>query len=324
MRTSNHTPNDDVTERTLVLASVRHILAHLAYWMNLMFGDGASARLAKLADFPKLDIRDFVARGSGGRLTEESPLISLLARAYDFTTNGEWSGTLNDLGTTLDDLTPIEALLKKETAISDQRGETHFDPEGIKLLLNVLERSWGRFALASERAINLQQLALLAGLAEKTVRMLARVERKGKRVLQDDRHIHTYKEGARTLVRCSEARRWLARRPDFRPTRFSVVNLEPKTQLALGMTLRQLREKRNLGISELLRRCSLPVELADSYEALEWGWWGTELEVEAFDVAALKRLAMALGMGRPGIFVKSAATILAPFIWQRQIERASK
>jgi hypothetical protein len=323
MKTSTEASNG-IAERALVVASLRQVLAHLAVWTNLMFGDGASARLAKVADFPTGDIRDFITPGSGGRLTERSPLVGLVAQAYDFVTSGAWSGTRDDLDTALGDLTPLEALLRQETSISDQRGDTHFDLDGVSRLLNVLDRAWARFALAHERPVTLPQLAVLAGLAEKTVRMLAKAERKGKQIVRDDPNIYTHKAGTRTWVGCAEAHRWLGLRPDFKPTRFGTINLEPRTQLALASTLRQLREKVKLEIPELVKRCALPAETETAYEDLEFGWWGPELDIEAFEVPALKRLAMALGVKQPAPFVQAIAEILAPFKIQRQIEMAGK
>jgi hypothetical protein len=73
-----------------------------------------------------------------------------------------------------------------------------------------------------------------------------------------------------------------------------------------------------------LKRCGLPAELEAVYEAIEFGWWGAELEIEAFDVPALKRVAMALGVSRRGLFVQAVAEILAPFDIQRRIQMASK
>jgi hypothetical protein len=322
MKTSTKTQPAN-SQRELLLASARQVLAQVAAWTDCLFGDGARNRLAGLRRFPELDMSKFRRPGSGGCHTEESPLLIFIGRAYDFVSSGEWGGTREDLATLLKDLTPLAYLLRSDTAIVDQMGYPGIDPDATALLLSIWNQLSARLALAHEEPISLQQLAVLAGLAEKTVRMLARATRGGHASSRGDSSVYTYKEGSRTRVSAAEAMRWLSLRPDFKPTRFGSVDLQPRTQLALSTTLQQLRAASKLSIPELIRRCGLPQAAATAYEQLEDGWWQpADIDLEVFDGAALKRLAMSLGAARPAAFVRSVAEVLAPFKIQREIKQA--
>ncbi len=141
--------------------------------------------------------------------------------------------------------------------------------------------------------ITIEDLAALARVSDKTVRMAANPKNEGA--------LRTYKDGKRTYIKPEDAREWLARRPDFKPTKGLDQGASVAGRMTGGVTnLREflLHASRRVGgmdaLGEKLREAGL---LADQSTS-------PGIDVGEIDVGALLRLADYLGLDSPAAFAR--------------------
>lgn len=306
---STHSP------RALAVASVRYVLASVAGWTNFLFDESAQERLAKLGEgFPSSrDIKEFTDPNSAGGHSERSLLIPLIGRTYDLVKTGVWNGTLEQLDVAQAELTPLWNLLKSPYVLCGPYDDPLIKPEAAQHLLPLIDNLFARRELARNRLISLPRIALLSGLAEKTIRMTAKPERLARgRVKPDDPALFTIKDGQRTWVKADEAQRWLSLKPGFKPTTCSSEgpNLQPKTTLELSATLSSLREAAQLSPAELVARCNLPTSAVKTYEKLEEGWCDPkDVNTKQFDVPVLLQMSKVLKVRQRPTFVQAVREI---------------
>jgi hypothetical protein len=316
-------PSDSKTNKGALLAAGRRVLVAVGAWTNLLFDGSAGKRLLEIPISPDgvipadQDAAYPIPRSAGGRV-ENSIVLSNLALAIDFVATGEWPGTFDELDGVDDALTPFRAILSAD-ALIDSYGTVVVFTDDRSALIPVLDTLLARIQLAKEKPVSLQQVGVLAGLSEKTVRMAA-IKKSG------NPDLITYRSGNSTLVKAEEAERWLGLRPSYKPTRIrsdlGSLNLAPRTQNQMATLLSTLRQRAGLTIDELALRLNLTAEQAASYGRIEEPWWAPEdTDASLFDIALITRIARVLNVERPVEFVRSLADIFIPYQIDLQIAR---
>lgn len=305
----------DPHSKEAAIASVRHVLVAVAWWTTCLFDENAHERLAKVPNLhpASSDAKDLCAMNSAGQIAERSLLIPLIGRAYDLFWTGVWDGSLEQLDVARSELTPLAQLLSMPIALVGPYGDALVDADVVDLLLPLIDGLVARRALAHGQCVSLPHMALLSGLAEKTIRMAAKPQRVSKgRVKHNDSVLYTFKDGQRTWVKADEAARWLSQKPSYKPMKltFGRVNLQPKTTLELSATLTSLRESKGLTAQELIEKCGLPLEAVAAYEELEGGWpTAATINIKYFDVPALLQLSAVLNVRQRPTFVQAVREI---------------
>jgi hypothetical protein len=308
--------------REQFLAAGRRALATIAAWTNFLFDGGAGTRLT---DIPLPPDGVFVAddpscyidvRSAGGRI-EDSIVLRNIERAFEFTQSGQWRGPLEELSGVVTALEPFRVLLKLN-AISGPYTDARFRDEDRDALLRVLDSLLARRWLANGSPMNLAQIALLADLSEKSVRMAATGRDRNPDLL-------TYKDGTQTLVKAEEAERWLRSRPSYKPTQIhgdvGSISLLARTNHQVAQLLTSFRERAKLSIEQLGRRMQWNPQQTAMYEQLEGGWWDQgDVDVTLFDVANVVRLAGIFKIPEPLEFVRSISTVLLPYQIEQQVK----
>lgn len=250
-----------------------------------------------------------------GPFVEESTTLRNFSRIYDFVTTGQWPGTEADLLEVRHELTPIGEVI--QVNFIGPAGDDLIPEEARAKIQLIFEHLLARLALHEMSELDLRQVALLSGLAEKTVRMAA--TRTG-----DGPELNTFKKDNRTWVTCEEALHWLSTKRGFRPTRFVDQDFMPTVvptdlrQLRWG--LRSQRERVRLSIDDLASRLAWDDRTRGEYERLEAD--GQEFDPRVFHVPGLLALALALRVGDPAAFAKAAARILAELVIEQEIAAA--
>jgi transcriptional regulator with XRE-family HTH domain len=315
--------SDSTTNKGALLAAGRRVLTAIGAWTNLLFDGSAGKRLLEIPISPDgvipadQDAAYQAARSAGGRV-ENSIVLSNLALAIDFVATGEWPGTFDELDGADDALTPFRAILTADAMIDSYGTGVVFSADR-DALIPVLDALLARILLAKEKSLTLQQVGVLAGLSEKTVRMAA-IKKSG------NPDLHTHRDGNSTLVRAQEAERWLGLRPSYKPTRIrsdlGALNLAPRTQNQMATLLSSLRQRAGLPLDELALRLNLTAEQAASYARIEEPWWGPDdADASLFDIALLTRIARVLNVERPLEFVRALADIFIPYQIDLQIAK---
>ena len=305
-----------------VLAAGRRSLVTIAAWTNLLFDGSAGTRLTDIPLPPDgvIGAKDPTSyssvRSAGGRI-EDSIILGNIDQAYEFTHTGQWRGPIEELIGVVDAIEPFRVLL----ALNAIRGP-YADPlirdEDRDLLLRVLNSMLARRWLACGSPMTLSQIALLADLSEKSVRMAATGR---------DRNpdLPTYKDGTQTLVTAEEAERWLRARPSYKPTQIhgdkSAISLLARTNHQVAQLLTSFREHSKLSIEQLARRMEWSPQQTEMYEQIEGGWWDQgDVDVSLFDLATVVKLARIFKIDEPLEFVRSITTVLLPYQIDQQIK----
>lgn len=311
------------TTKTELLAAGRRVLVAVGAWTNLLFDGSAGKRLLDVPLPPDGVIPSDQnaayqdVRSAGGRV-EDSIVLSNLALASDFVATGEWPGTFEELDGVDDALTPFRAILTADALIDSYgAGLVFIADRGI--LLPVLDALIARILLQRGRSLTLQQVGVLAGLSEKTVRMAA-IKKSG------NPDLLTYRDGNSTLVRAGEAERWLGLRPSFKPTLIrsdlGALNLAPRTQNQMATLLSSLRQRAGLSLEQLALQLDLTQAQTASYARIEEPWWTAEdIDASIFDIALIARLARVLNIERPLEFVRAMVDVLNPYQIELQITK---
>lgn len=271
----------DKFEKAELLGATRKILVEIATWTENLYDAGVSERLIGVLSESESK-KDWNVTGSGGPVIERSIIVGHMGRVVDYLNTNVWHGDPSNLWSTLKELTPLYGLLESPFAIINVT-ENAIDAEAAAPVFYVLEEFFARVNFEFEdEALELKELAKIAGLAEKTIRMAA--------VGQDKNpDLVTFKNGSRTYVSIEEARRWLTTKNiDYRPTEYSdeqfLPRVDPKTMDELGPYLRTLREKSNQSIPDVTSRLGWDERTVEAYRAIEDGAKEIDLMPVTFDV----------------------------------------
>jgi len=297
------------------LAAGRRALATIAAWTNLLFDGGAGTRLTDIplppdGVFSADELASYLdVRSAGGRI-EDSIVLTNIDRAFEFTRTGQWSGTIEELVGVVNALEPFRILLELN-AISGPYSDARFRDDDRDVLLRVLNSLLARRWLASGSAMTLAQIAQLADLSEKSIRMAATGRDRNPDLL-------TYKDGTQTLVKAEEAERWLRSRPTYKPTQIHgdkrSISLLARTNHQLAQMLTSIRERAKISVEQVGRRMEWSPEQTEMYEQLEGGWWAQgNVDVSFFDIATVVRMARIFKIEEPLEFVRSVTTVLLPY-----------
>jgi hypothetical protein len=310
-------------DRDELLASGRRALTTIAAWANFLFDGNAGSRLIEMplppdGALPSDDVNPYRPTRSAGGRVEASIVLSNLGRAFDFVCSGEWRSTLEDLVGVVNALEPFRAIVKAD-AICGPYTDALIAEDDRTILLQVLDALLARRWLASGSAMTLPQIAALAGLSEKTIRMAA----VGRGRNPD---LDSYRDGTTTKVKAEEAERWLGLRQNFKPTRIhgdiNAINLSPRSNQQVAILLTALREKAGFSIDQLGHQLDWSPNKTEAYAKLEGAWWTSDdVDVSLFDVSTITRLARFLQIEPALEFVRAINEFLRNYEIDRQFGR---
>lgn len=183
-------------------------------------------------------------------------------------------------------------------------GDELFSQENRSLIRQLMSAANARTALDNGESIRVEELAALARVAEKTVRMATNPSRPGS--------IRVRKEGHWAFIDASEALAWLQRRDDFQPTR---VRGEKADQPLIGdaaglaSACERWRKQKAANIEILAKALRWTVPQSKAYVQIEAG----ELtdQMTRFPPETLQALGKFLGMPHPEDFARQAFRVLA-------------
>jgi len=303
------------------LAAARRTLTTVAAWTNLLFDGGAGARLTDIplppdGVFAADDSTSYLKVNSAGRRIEDSIVLRNMDVAFDFTKTGQWRGPVAELVGVVDALEPFRVLLELN-ALSGPFTDPRLRDDDRVTLLNALNVLLARRWLANGSPLTLPQIALLADLSEKSVRMAATGR---------DRNpdLRTYKDGTQTLVKAEEAERWLRARASYKPTQIhgdiDSISLLARTNHQVALLLSSCRERAKLTIEQLAKHMDWDPRQTAMYEQLEGGWWDQgDVDVTLFDQLTVVKLARVFKIDAPMEFAQSICTVLLPYQIQQQL-----
>jgi hypothetical protein len=303
------------------LAAGRRVLTTIAAWTNLLFDGGAGTRLTDIAlppdgVFAADDPTSYLKVHSAGRRIEDSIVLHNMDVAFDFTRTGQWRGPLEELVGVVNALEPFRVLLELN-ALSGPYTDPRLRDDDRATLLNTLNSLLARRWLANGSPLTLPQIALLADLSEKSVRMAATGR---------DRNpdLRTYKDGTQTFVKAEEAERWLRARPSYMPTQIhgdiDSISLLARTNHQVAQILTSCRERAKLSIEKLAQQMDWNPRQTEMYEQLEGGWWDQgDVDVTLFDQLTVVKLARVFKIDTVLEFAQSICSVLLPYQIQQQL-----
>ncbi len=133
---------------------------------------------------------------------ESSPLLDEVKQAYHYVFSGETYGDSNDVETFLCGMGAFNYLIKG----------IPFSARKESKYLFLYDLANARWTFDNGDYLSVKELALLAGVDERTIRNSASSK--------EDNKLITKKSGGSTVIENKEALRWLNTRPDFKPTQF--------------------------------------------------------------------------------------------------------
>ena len=172
------------------------------------------------------------------------------------------------------------------------------------MLKSVMAAALARYILHEGDDVTFDQLAALAQVAEKTVRMAANPKLKNA--------LRTISApGNRAYIRAEDALEWLGRRKDFRPTRFDAGSKgQPpiRTPEDLARVCAFYRNKSKLAISDLRKKLGWSAGGTLAYQNMEAGL--LDEASDTFTPAGLVKLATMLGVPDVRKFAQDAVRVL--------------
>ena len=299
-----------------LLGATRRILTEIADWTESLFDSGAGERLigTSTRTGSKSD-KDWNVTGSAGSVIERSIVVGHIGRVIDCLNTNVWHGDPSSLNATYAELTPFHGVLESNSALMSAVDDA-IDQATASSVLQVLDIFFARVKLESHHEVlELPELAVIAGLAEKTVRMAA---------IGQDRNpdLVTFKDGSRTFVKPEEASRWLAtKNVDYRPINWSeeqfLPPVDPKDMDELGPYLRILREKLNESPADLGLRLGWSETTIEAYIAVEEGRAHNNLVLFTFEL--LVQLAQALCPAESSDLLRILDRVIHPRLLEMKI-----
>lgn len=298
-----HMGQSNVTTATAV------VLKGLAIWASEVFDVGAGARLLFMTTDAFKALAADPAALPDISLSEAGRLLPLLA---EFAWKGEWYGNDISLSEALTEVSPLCEVLG--TNFMDAFGEPLLPDDAKALIDRVVTAAHARFSLHQAEDIDVQGLAALAQVSEKTVRMAANPK------LPD--HLKTESgPGNRTYISAGMALAWLRERKDFRETRFDLGKSEqPSIQSVedLAALCAMFRKRAGLTIDELRKALKWKASEALAYQNLENGVLRPESSL--FTIVELWKLSHVLMFVDPKEFCRDATRIVVNAAARQKIE----
>jgi hypothetical protein len=189
-----------------VLAAETDAYLTCAFRLSYLFGEPAIERMLQL---PPNGLK---ATMEGRTATvADAPLLAATAFDYAWLGKAPRHGHVDDLVT---DLAAIGQFFSVDSGMdAHDRSLPYSVIGGIpsnEILASLCRAAHARWAISSDMDVSLPDLAALARVSDKTIRMAANPKVPGA--------LKTKKLGNRTVVSPEDALAWLSRRPDFRPT----------------------------------------------------------------------------------------------------------
>lgn len=236
------------------------------------------------------------------RYPDQTQLVPLVADLADFAWEGTWHSDDASLLDAFHLAGPLNELLVAGLILPD--GIPIFPNENRDTLQSVMAAATARYALLEGDDLTFDQLAALARVAEKTVRMAANP--KIKNALRTESG-----PGNRTYIKADNALQWLRRRKDFKETRLN-VNIGDQQAIRSPRDLAQMcslfRRKADLSLPQLRKKLGWSASEALAYQNMEQGLLD-EASV-AFSSAGLVNLAHALGVPDQRKFANDAGHVI--------------
>jgi transcriptional regulator with XRE-family HTH domain len=182
---------------------------------------------------------------------KESPLAHDIACAFDYA-KGYRFGDINDPENFLDGMGLFRSLTEHLS--------NHIEDSTYKFLYDVTNARW---TLDNGDYLNFKELALLAGVDERTVRNAASSK--------DENCLKIQKSGGSTIVNNDEAKRWLSSRPDYKPTEYiKDTTLDTpryfEDETGFGRYLSHRREELGLPLDEIASTVGVSVDVITDLE----------------------------------------------------------
>ena len=305
-------------QKAELLGATRRILTEIADWTESLYDSGAGERLigASSSSSSKSD-KDWKVTGSAGSVIERSIVIGHIGRVIDCLNTNVWHGDPSNLAATYNELTPFHGVLESNSALMSAVDDA-IDQDAGSSVYQVLDIFFARVKLElDQEALELPELAAIAGLAEKTVRMAAVGQNRNPDLV-------TFKDGSRTFVKPEEASRWLAtKNVDYRPIEWSedqfLPPVDPKDMHELGPYLRILREKLDESPADLGLRLGWNEKTIEAYIAIEEG--RTSINLALFTFELLVQLAQTLCPAESSDLVRIVDRVIHPRLLEVKIEQ---
>lgn len=279
--------------------AVAALLKGIALWANEIFDGEAGPRLLQLTPeaFKALAADDAALPDTSH--SEAGRLLPELAR---FAWEGSWYSNDVSLSEALTDLSPLNEALN--TSFINAFGEPLLPDNACTMIGRIVSAAHARFSLHQGEEIDIQALAALARVSEKTVRMAANPKLEG--------HLKTESgPGNRTWIPAEAALEWLRNRKDFMTTRFDVgVGEQPaiRTIDELAFACRLFRVRAGLEIPDLRKQLKWKAAEAMAYQNLENGVLRPNSAI--FTIGGLLELSRAIGMVDPVKFCTDATRVV--------------
>lgn len=202
-----------------VLAAEADAYMTCAFRLSYIFGDAAIERLLKVpANSLEAAKENWAAStDKSASAVADAPLLASIAFDYAWLGKAPGDAHSEDLVT---DLLAIAQFFSVDTGMdAHDRSWPYAVIEGMpsnEILVSVCRAAYARWAIANDHSVSLPDLAALARVSEKTIRMAANPKNPGA--------LKTTKQGNRTVVEADDALAWLSKRSDFRPTDTTTVD----------------------------------------------------------------------------------------------------
>lgn len=199
-------------------------------------------------------------------------------------------------------LSSADELVKANLVLPN--GDELWDEEHRRVIAQLSKAAHARRSLDEGESVTVDELAALARIAEKTVRMATNPAKPGS--------MRVTKDGHWAYIEAAEALAWLSRRGDFLPTR---KNAGPAQQKAitdpqsLADACRRGREQFGADMTHLASELGWTAAQLKAYELIEVG--DITEQMACFPPQALLALAQYYGLSQPHDFARQAYRVLA-------------
>lgn len=240
-----------------------------------------------------------------GQLHAELIVVNLphiARRLADYAYMGVAFDDDNALSEALHEFASAEELLKITLMLPN--GNVLWDEEDRQVIADLGKAARARQSLDQGESVTVDELAALARIAEKTVRMATNPAKPGS--------MRVTKDGHWAYIEASEALTWLGRRKDFIPTRRD--SGAPQQKMIVGADdladiCRICREKKGEDLAELASSLGWTNAQREAYEQIEAG--DIKEQMTHFPPQALFALAQHYDLQQPIDFAHQAYRLLA-------------
>lgn len=242
--------------------------------------------------------------GAEGKLRypESTQLVPLIADFVDFAWEGAWHSNEASLLDAFHMAIPLNDLLDANLTLPD--GIPVFPAEDRDTMKSVMAAAHGRFGILQGDDLSFEQLAALARVAEKTVRMAANQKIKGALKTEPG-------PANRTYINADDALEWLRRRKDFKETQFDVAidgQSAMRSPRELADMCLKFRKKADLSVPQLRKKLGWSASEAMAYQNMEQGL--LDEASDAFSSLALVKLARVLSVPDQRKFAHDAGHVI--------------